>query len=329
MAANLTLILVIADQPVLLQQLLGKARQVADQFGWQVAVVPIGMGDLPDTAGLGSAGADIAYHFQGGLPLADDPETATNALSALIRQAQPRLVLIGATRLGMEIAPRIAERNQAGYAAWVNEFELDPPGASLTATCMLYAGMGNAVHRIGSASAVLSVAAGVFESQPPTGKAARLALVTLTAFSPRLKITGYRPKQTGSVRLEEAKMILDVGQGVKERPDLDMLQSVADLFGGQLSCSRPLASDRDWFPDWVGLSGKKVKPVLCLTVGTSGAIQHVVGIRDARVIVAVNTDENAGIFLQADYGVVADLYAFLPALQERQAARGIMPAWKA
>ena len=103
---------------------------------------------------------------------------------------------------------------------------------------------------------------------------------------------------------------------------------MADLLDGQLACSRPIASDRDWFPEWLGLSGAKIKPELCLTVGVSGAIQHIVGIRDSRIIAAVNNDEGAAIFAQADYGVVADLYEFVPALIERIKARGIRPAWQ-
>jgi electron transfer flavoprotein alpha subunit len=131
----------------------------------------------------------------------------------------------------------------------------------------------------------------------------------------------------GAARLEEAKTVVDVGQGVKAKEDLALIETMAALLDGQLACSRPVASDRDWFPEWLGLSGKKVAPELCLTVGVSGAIQHIVGIRDAHRIVAVNNDEGAGIFSQADYGIVADLYEFLPALQARLKARGARPAW--
>ena len=81
-------------------------------------------------------------------------------------------------------------------------------------------------------------------------------------------------------------------------------------------------------PDWLGLSGAKIKPELCLTIGISGAVQHVIGIRDSRVIAAVNNDENAAIFSQVDVGVVADLYEFLPVLIERMKARGARPSWR-
>jgi electron transfer flavoprotein alpha subunit len=143
----------------------------------------------------------------------------------------------------------------------------------------------------------------------------------------QLTVIGERPKSAGGPRLEEAKAIVDIGRGVKRLEDLEMIRQLADLLGGQLSCSRPVSSDRDWLPEWLGLSGAKVKPELCVTLGVSGAIQHVVGIRESRVIAAVNNDEEAAIFAQADVGVVADLDEFLPILIERLQARGAGPAW--
>jgi len=328
MTAVTGLILVSSENPALVRQLLAKTRQVADGLGWQVAVVSLEVEAAPDCIVMGSAGADIVYTFPGVPDMTGNPEAVTSALSALIEQAEPDLVLLGATKLGMEVAPRLAERNRAAYAAWTTGFEIDPVTHAVTAACMLYAGMGSVTYRFKSRPALLSVAAGVFEARISPRKPARLVEMAAQAGTPRIKVTGYQPKKTGSARLEEAKMVLDVGQGVKQREDLGMIQSVADLLDGQLSCSRPLASDRDWFPDWLGLSGKKVKPILCLTVGTSGAVQHLVGIRDSRLIVAVNMDENAGIFLQADYGVVADLYQFLPAFAERLKARRVKPCWE-
>jgi electron transfer flavoprotein alpha subunit len=111
-----------------------------------------------------------------------------------------------------------------------------------------------------------------------------------------------------------------------KREDLELAESLASLLGGQVACTRPISSERDWFPEWLGLSGKKLSPDLCITLGVSGAIQHVIGIRDSKIIVAVNKDEGAGIFMQADYGVVADLYEFVPVLIEALRARSAVAA---
>ncbi len=313
-------ILVFSEKPALLQQLLGKARQQADVLGWSVAA----LSSAQEAAGLGEAGADVVYQVEGDLR---NPETTTAVLAAAVGQVKPALVLMGATKLGMETAPRVAERLGAGYAAWVVDFNVDAATQALTAQCMLYTGTGLATYRFKPGMAILTAASGVFEAKDNPGKTASVSTLQAPAVAPRMLVQEYKPKQSSGARVEEAKLVIDVGQGVKQREDLQLVQGLADLLDGQLACSRPIASDRDWFPEWLGLSGAKIKPELCLTVGVSGAIQHIVGIRDSHLIAAVNMDEGAAIFAQADYGVVADLYEFIPALVERIKARGIRPAW--
>jgi electron transfer flavoprotein alpha subunit len=228
----------------------------------------------------------------------------------------------------MEVAPRLAERCEASYAAWAVEIEIDDAKASLTAGCMLYAGAALVSYEFTRPLTVLTVAPGTFEPHRRLGRTARVETLVLASESPRLTTIGERSKSAGGARLEGAKAIVDVGRGVKSLEDLDMIRSLASLLDAQVSCSRPVSSDRDWLPEWLGLSGAKVKPELCLTIGISGAIQHVVGIRDSRVIASVNNDENAAIFTQADIGVVADLNEFLPVLIARLQARSARPAWK-
>ncbi len=311
-------ILVFSEKPQLLRELIGEARCKVDPLGWRVAAVVLGK----DVSALINLGADVLYQIDADV---HNPETVTTALSAAVAQVQPAVFLVGATKLGLEVAPRVAERLDAGYAAWATGFEVNIE--TTTAQCMLYTGTGVATYNFKPGPVVLTVAQGVFESQPTQEKLAEVFLLEAPAVASKLTIVEYKPKQANGARLEEAWLVVDVGQGVKQREDLQMVQTLASLLDGQLACSRPVASDRDWFPEWLGLSGAKIKPELCLTVGVSGAIQHIVGIRDSRLIAAVNMDEGAAIFAQADYGVVADLYEFLPALTERIKARGIHPAW--
>jgi electron transfer flavoprotein alpha subunit len=318
-------ILVFSEKDSLRRELLGKARQEADALGWQAAVV-VFEGD-PAAASLGSAGADIVYP----VPAAagNSPELLLHALTEIARQAQPAFILLGATKPGMEAAAALAERLDAAYAPWTVRFEIDPATHALTAGCMLFAGSGLATYQFTPGPVVLTSAPGAFAKVDGAGKAAQVVTLPLTQGQNRLQVLGSREKVRGAASLEDARCVLDVGQGVKVREDLALVEAVASLLDGQLACSRPVSSDRDWFPEWLGLSGKKVKPELCLTVGVSGAIQHIVGIRDAHRIAAVNSDEGAPIFNQADYGVVADLYEFLPALAERIRARGLKPTWTA
>lgn len=311
-------ILVFSENPTLAGQLLGQARQQADGLGWSVAALAFGS----DVAGLGELGADAVYQCAAD---ARNPEVALAALAAAAAQIQPAVTLVGATKLGMEIAPRLAERTGAGYAAWVIGFEIG--AQAVTAQGMLYTGTGLATYQFKPGAVVLTAARNTFAVSERPGKTAAVQTLELPAAAAQMTVLEYKPKPSSGARVEDARMVVDVGQGVKQREDLEMVKSLAGLLDGQLGCSRPIASDRDWFPDWLGLSGAKIKPELCLTVGVSGAIQHIVGIRDSRLIAAVNTDEGAPIFAQADYGIVADLYEFLPALIERIKARGIRPAW--
>jgi len=134
--------------------------------------------------------------------------------------------------------------------------------------------------------------------------------------APRVKIVETAEKAKGGVNLEEAEIIVSVGRGFKKKEDLKLAFELAELLGAQIGCSRPIAADLKWLSEdhWVGLSGKKVAPKLYIAIGISGAPQHIAGILDSKIIVAINKDKSAQIFKHADYGVVADLYQFLPVL---------------
>jgi electron transfer flavoprotein alpha subunit len=135
----------------------------------------------------------------------------------------------------------------------------------------------------------------------------------------KVKVVERRPKEKGGVNLEEAEIIVSVGRGFKSKEDLKLAFELAELLGAQIGCSRPIAADLQWLSEehWVGLSGKKVAPKVYFAIGISGAPQHLAGIIDAKTVVAINKDKSAPIFKNADYGVVADLYKFLPILIEK------------
>jgi electron transfer flavoprotein alpha subunit len=317
-------IMVWSERPSLANELLSKARQLADEAGAEVRVCAFGETDAAVRDGFAAHGADVVCAIEGD---SADAASCAQALSEAISRFDAGLVLIGATKMGMEVAPRVAERTGASYAAWAVELEYESAGGSTVASCMLYAGAGLATYRFTRSVGVVTAAAGAFEASAVGGRTARVETLKPSPATVRLAVLGYRPKAKGSARLEDARAVVDVGRGVKEEADLDMVRGLAGLLDAQLACSRPVSSDRDWLPEWLGLSGAKVGPELCLTVGISGAVQHVVGIRDSRVVAAVNNDEDAAIFMQADIGVVADLYDFLPALAARLQARGARPTW--
>jgi electron transfer flavoprotein alpha subunit len=315
-------ILVFSENPYALKELLGKAKQVAEGIGWKVMAMPWG-----DTAMAAAAGMDELCKVAGAQEHLSDSKAGASALSAAIEAYSPGLVLFGATKTGMDIAARVADRLQLGYATWIIDFSIADTGA-VTAKGQIYSGNAIATYAFNSSPALLGTVPGVYEAVAAASSDPVVYDLSVDFGDSALTVLEMKPKMATGARLEEAKFVVDVGQGVKEKSDLEPIRDLAKMLDGQVACSRPIASDRDWFPEWLGLSGKKIKPELCLALGISGSIQHVVGIRESRVIAAVNNDENSGIFTQADYGIIGDLYEFLPAFKERIQARGVRPAWE-
>jgi electron transfer flavoprotein alpha subunit len=311
-------ILVYSEETAVLRELLGKARQVA---GSSVAAVVLGAS--APSAAWGEWGAGVVYTVASPLVESYHPETYTDALAGIIQQVQPDLVLVGATKRGLEVSGRVAERLGVGAVSWCVDFAFDPDGQGVTTECLIYTGIGHNTYRINTKPALATVPPGSFREQASPGQSAEVVTVAVPIKQPRLRVLDNSQKGEAGRRLQDAPVIVDVGQGVRERADLALADELAGLLNGQVACSRPISSERDWFPEWLGLSGLKLSPDLCITLGISGSIQHMIGIRDSKLIVAVNKDENAGIFAQADYGVHADLYQFVPALIEAIKARSI------
>jgi electron transfer flavoprotein alpha subunit len=304
-------ILVYSEDGNILQELLGKARET----GAEVTAAFMGATD-PKGADYGTWGAATLYTVVDPSLNAFNPETYSDALAGIISETHPDLVMVGATKQGLELSARVAERLEMSCASWCVDFELDTESQQFLVQCMIYSGVGVNRYRLGTRPAMVTVAGGVFLAAEQAGKDAEVIPVSVEIQTPKMMVLEQKGKMAAGRRLQDAPVIVDVGQGFKAREDVAMADELAELLSGQVSCSRPISSERDWFPEWIGLSGAQLSPELCFTVGTSGAIQHMIGIRDSKIIVSVNNDEYAGSHYQADYGVVADLYEFLPALIE-------------
>ena len=133
---------------------------------------------------------------------------------------------------------------------------------------------------------------------------------------PPVQVIGGAPQTDGRGGYNRGQGVVCVGRGLDKQEDIDLARQLAQVLGGEVGCSRPIAEELQWLPEevYIGISGKKVKPALYLGIGVSGQVQHITGIRDSKVIFAVNKDENAPIFEAADYGIVGDLYSVVPML---------------
>ncbi len=302
-------ILVYSEDQNILQELLGKAQQ----SGAGVAAAFVG-DTAPEVGDYGAWGAESLFTIVDPALKAFNPETFSDALAGIISQSQPDLVMVGATKQGLELSARVAERLEMSCASWCVDFELEAESQQFVVQCMIYSGVGINTYRLQTRPAMVTVAGGAFTAVESPGNQAEVVPVSVEIQAPKLTVVEQKGKLAAGRRLEDAPVIVDVGQGFKEREDVTMADELAELLCGQVACTRPISSERDWFPEWIGLSGAQLSPELCFTIGTSGAIQHMIGVRDSRIIVSINNDEYSGSHYQADYGVVADLYEFLPAL---------------
>jgi electron transfer flavoprotein alpha subunit len=241
------------------------------------------------------------------MKLADtNPDTAARAVVAAAKQVNADLVMVGHTKRGKDIAPRVAGHLDVAYASEAMEIRSE---GGWNVERMVLSGNCKATYSLG-AKAVVSAAHKAFE-----GKATGTAVGPQQVEASRVKITQAKAKPESDFDLSAAPVVVGVGRGFKQQGDLKLASELAQCFpGGAVGCSRPIAADLKWLGEehWIGLSGHQISPKAYIAVGISGQIQHIAGIRQSRLIVAVNTNKDAPIMQVADYAIVGDLYQVVP-----------------
>ncbi len=296
-------------------EIIGKGREIANTLHTELAAVLVGSGVEKKADELIKYGADRVYlvdhpaleHFQS--------EAYLSVLHSLAIKYKPDILLIGSTKNGKPLAARLATRLETGCIPDCTELSVDEKGR-LIGERITYGG--NAVAKIifRSKPQIATIPARVFKKLKLQDRNGEVIKLDVKIEEPKTEVVETKPLETSSINIEEANVIISCGRGLEKKEDKALLEQLANIVNGQVGNSRPLAEDRKWFTEWVGLSGHKVKPKLYIACGISGVIQHVAGIRDAKIIVAINSDPEAPIFEVADYGVVGDLYEILPALTE-------------
>jgi electron transfer flavoprotein alpha subunit len=273
------------------------------------------------------------------------PENNARPLAAWLAQSghQDPIVLVGATPTGRDLASRLAGYLDCSFAGDVSSVGLDATGTMVAAAPdTAAAGAGAAGAAPGSAAAgldaplrtkrtqyggavvleealgypaVITVPAG--RAEPASGHTPVVESATITPDS-RVECIGDEPISKKDIDLAASSHVIGVGMGITSQEDMSLVQDLASVLDAGIGCTRGIAEERHWLPaeQYLGLSGLSIAPELYLAVGISGQVQHLVGIRDSKVIVAINQDENAAIFKAADYGIVGDLYEVVPALTE-------------
>lgn len=297
-------------------ELLGAARRLADTEGAAVDAILLGQGVGPLAEHLPADRVLVVEHpalqF---LP----PEATAVTVRALLQQDPPSLVLIPNTALGMDVAAWVAAALDWPLVAYCRA--LVGRDGQILATAQLFGGKILAEVTLGDRPTVVAALAGAFaadalEPRAPGTIERRDPPAELATLRTR-SVTVERP-QAVDVDITRAEKIVAIGRGIESKDNVELAQQLAAALGAVLAASRPLV-DAGWLPRsrQVGKSGLTVKPKLYFALGISGAPEHLEGMKDAELIVAVNKDPKAPIFTVADYGAVADLFEVAEALLER------------
>ncbi|HEV2227159.1 MAG TPA: electron transfer flavoprotein subunit alpha/FixB family protein [Nitrososphaerales archaeon] len=257
--------------------------------------------------------------FKGPPSSEPEPQVAAEAIFRAAKELRPAAILIGATRNGREVASRLAAKMQVGCLS--EAFKVSCDGQNMFAERNAYAG--KVVAKVACPlPAVATVKVGAYPRSESTPKETRE--LDVGQIVGQVKVLSREKRGAGSVDLKSAKIIVSAGRGIKKKEDLAMLEELASEMHGALGCSRPLSSDLGWLPEehHIGLTGVTVKPDLYLAVGISGQLQHVAGMKDSKIVAAINTDKDAPIFQASDFGIVGDLYQVVPAIRKALASRG-------
>ncbi len=245
----------------------------------------------------------------------------TAGLAELIRDRQFDIVLFPHTYQVRDFAPKLATRFERALLSDVIRLRVE--GGQVLVTRQLFQGKLNAEIRPIGSPVFLSLQAGAYAPDAAPNVPVAEEAFPVAAETPRQQPEAPFREAQRAVDLSAAQIIVSVGRGIKEKENLSLIEDLAAALGAEIAASRPIC-DNGWLPmeRQVGSSGQTVAPKLYVAIGLSGAIQHIVGMKGAKTIVAINKDENAPIFEIADYGICDDLFDVVPALTAAiQAAR--------
>ena len=258
-----------------------------------------------------AAGADTAIIAEA----SELTQDYSDAIAAVLSERGAQLVIVQSCVDGRLLAGLLASK--LGTSA-LNAAELSLADNGTTVKYLVYGGTAICERKLKSQVAVITVGAGVLENADADIDATRTGCAeTITGQATAgLKLLETRAKQGEQVNLSAAKRVVGVGRGFAAESDLTLAHDLAAAIGAEMACSRPITEGENWMARerYIGVSGAMLKPDIYFAIGISGQVQHMVGINQAKTIVAINKDKNAPIFKQVDIGIVGDLYTVLPAI---------------
>ncbi|MEM2214308.1 MAG: electron transfer flavoprotein subunit alpha/FixB family protein [Candidatus Nezhaarchaeales archaeon] len=306
-------------------EMLTKSRDLADKMNTTLTAVILGK-NVKELAKPLTEYADKVLVVEHDLLENFVSDYYQSALVHLIDQEKPLLTMIAHSSIGMELAPRLAAALNIPLAT--DCIDLTFEDDRLVVTRQIYGGKINARVIVRKADRyIVTARQAAFKAQkPPRPINGQMIEVPYQPPSEEVKkrFLELVTPPPGAVDISSAALVVGIGRGIKDKSNIPMVEELAQMLGGVVGCSRPIV-DKGWMPSdrQIGQSGKSIKPKVYLALGISGAFQHLVGMKGAEVVIAVNKDPNAPIFGHADYGVIDDLFKIVPALKKKIAeARG-------
>lgn len=302
-------------------ELLGAGAALAKDLDAKLCAVLLGKDVKPLASQLAAYGAEIVYVAEDELLEHYSTEGYTKVIADLIQKEKPEICLFGATHIGRDLAPRIAARLDTGLTADCTQLGIDPETKLLMQTRPAFGGNLMATILCENKRPQMStVRPGVMQKlEPDYGRDCEVVAVetNLMAEHIRTKLVELVKTNKEIVNLTEAEFIISGGKGLGTPEGFELLRDFANAVGGAVGASRA-AVDAGWIDKshQVGQTGVSVKPKIYIACGISGAIQHLAGMQNSDLIIAINKNEFAPIFNVAHYGIVGDLYTIVPILKE-------------
>ena len=299
-------------------ELIGKGKQLAGELGTEVTAVLLGsdVGALPEK--LEMRGADRVIVVDNAALNVYKTEPYVHALTTVINKYKPEVVLVGATAIGRDLAPRVSARVHTGLTADCTKLEINPEDKGLMMTRPAFGGNIMACiicpdHR----PQMATVRPKVFKHPTPAaGRTGQLVEEKLALKDPAVKVLEIVNAMQNEVNVAGAEFIVTGGRGVGGPENFKLLAELAEVLGGAAIGASRAAVDAGWISSFhqVGQTGKTVRPKIYVACGVSGQIQHLVGMNSSDTIIAINKDPDAPIFGVADVGIVGDLFQVIPEL---------------
>ncbi len=287
-------------------------KKIAELLGTSCTALVLGA--VNDAGELGRYGASKVLHIADAAFDQFDSQTVTAAIAEVAKNNGANVVVLSHTSTGKSVAGRLAVRLNAGLVSGVNGLPT-LNGTSLRVKKSVFSGKAIAEYEITSDVKVISLLGNAVKPEL-SGTVVSVETVSVASTKGRIRVKSIKT-QEGAVPLPEAEIVVSAGRGMKGPENWGMVEDLATTLGATTACSRPVA-DAHWRPhhEHVGQTGIAIRPNLYIAIGISGAIQHLAGVNNSKVIVVINKDAEAPFFKAADYGVVGDLFEVVPRLNE-------------